>query len=251
MKNYIRADYRRALTCRPHIVEMIIAVVLIIGVPVWKAVTATGNWNSVAYADAISFPMFLVSLLLGMCDILAVFSQDFKAKTIQIAIGRGIRRPRVVAVKLIDVALLTFTDLALLTVLTMALSFIIGAPLTGPQLAQHLIDILELWLEWVGYTAIVLPLLFHLQSMLVPILIYLLFTCRAVYGILRMFTFWGPEWMQKLHLESYTLDAFLDGLKTHLIMGRLNVGSLIGVVVYLVLGYVAAVAIFRRQELEF
>lgn len=251
MKNYIRADYRRALTCRPHIVEMIIVLVLMIGLPVWKALTATGNWNSIAYVDAISFPMFLVSLFLGMCDILAVFSQDFKAKTIQIAIGRGITRPQVVAVKLIDVALLTFTDLALLTALTTALSFIVGTPLAGPLLAQHLITNLGLWLEWVGYTAVVLPLLFHLQSMLVPILIYLLFTGRAVYSILRMFTFWGPEWLQKLHLESYTLDAFLDGLVTHLIMGRFNGGALLGVAVYLVLGYLIAVAVFRRQELEF
>lgn len=251
MKHYIHADYRRALTCRPHIVVMLFFIVLLIGLPVWKSLTATGNWNSIAYLDAISFPMFLMAMFLGMCDILAVFSQDFKAKTMQVAIGRGISRSQVVAVKLIDVVLLVFTDLMVLGVLTTALSFIVGAPLTGSQLLEHFIDFIVLWLDCAGYTAVVLPLLFHLQSMLIPILIYLVFSGRLVYYILRMFTFWGPEWMQKLHLESYTLDAFLDVLKTHWIMGRINVGALIGIVVYFVLGYLAAAVIFRRQELEF
>ena len=96
-----------------------------------------------------------------------------------------------------------------------------------------------------------LTLLFHLQNMLVPILIYILFSSRAVYSILRALTFWGPEWVQKLHLESYTLDACLDTLRTHLVLGQLNPGALVGTGVYLGLGYLIAVYVFRRKELEF
>ena len=68
-------------------------------------------------------------------------------------------------------------------VLTLALSFVTGAPLAGTQLVGHLIDFLVQWLECAGYTALVLTLLFHLQNMLVPILIYILFSSRAVYSI--------------------------------------------------------------------
>ena len=66
-----------------------------------------------------------------------------------------------------------------------------------------------------------------------------------------MLTFWGPEWAQKLHLESYTLDASLDTLRTHLVLGRLNPSALVGIGVYLGLGYLIAAFVFRRKELEF
>ena len=169
----------------------------------------------------------------------------------QVAIGRGISRAQVVAVKLIDVTLVMLIDLVMFIVLTLALSFVTGAPLAGTQLVGHLIDFLVQWLECAGYTALVLTLLFHLQNMLVPILIYILFSSRAVYSILRMLTFWGPEWVQKLQLESYTLDACLDTLRTHLVLGQLNPGALVGTGVYLGLGYLIAVYVFRRKELEF
>ena len=40
-------------------------------------------------------------------------------------------------------------------------------------------------------------------------------------------------------------------LRTHLVLGQLNPGALVGIAVYLVLGTVAAVLVFRKQELEF
>ena len=251
MKNYILADCRRVLTTRAHIIEIAVFGVWITVLAFWKSMTATGNWNSLTYMDAISLPMSMMAMFLGMFVLIGVFSEDFKAKTMQVAIGRGIRRDQVVAVKLIDVTLVMLIDLAVFLVLTVGLSFVTGAPLAGQQLARHLIDFLVQWLECVGYTALVLTLLFRLQNMLVPILIYILFSSRAVYSILRALTFWGPEWAQQLHLESLTLDACLDTLRTHLVLGRLNPGALIGIGVYLGLGYLAAVLVFRREELEF
>lgn len=251
MKNYILADCRRVLTSRAHIIEIAAFGVCMIVLAVWKSMTSTGNWNSLAYLDAISFPLSMMAMFLGMFVLIGVFSEDFKAKTMQVAIGRGISREQVVAVKLIDVTLVMLIDLVVFFVLTLALSFVTGAPLAGTQLVGHLIDFLVQWLECAGYTALVLTLLFHLQNMLVPILIYILFSSHAAYSILRALTFWGPEWAQKLHLEDYILDAFLDTLRTHLVLGRLNPGALVGIAVYLVLGYLAAVLVFRREELEF
>ena len=251
MKNYILADCRRVLTSRAHIIEIAVFGVWTTVLAFWKAMSATGNWNCLAYQSAISLPMSMMAMFLGMFVLIGVFSEDFKAKTMQVAIGRGISRAQVVAVKLIDVTLVMLIDLVMFIVLTLALSFVTGAPLAGTQLVGHLIDFLVQWLECAGYTALVLTLLFHLQNMLVPILIYILFSSRAVYCILRMLTFWGPEWVQKLQLESYTLDACLDTLRTHLVLGQLNPGALVGTGVYLGLGYLIAVDVFRRKELEF
>lgn len=251
MKQYFLADYRRAMTCRPHLVEIVLMAVAVILMAVWGRFTVDGNWNAVSYLSAISFPLSFMAMFLGLFDILAVFSEDFKAKTMQVAIGRGVSRTQVVLTKLLDVAMVLLTDLVLFFVLTVGLSWGLGAPLTGSRLTQHVIDFLVQWLDGIGYTAVVLSLLFHLQSMLMPILLYLILSGRAVYAILRLFTFWGPEWLQKLHLDNYTLDAFLDTLRTHLVLGQLNPGALVGIAVYLVLGTVAAVLVFRKQELEF
>lgn len=251
MKHYFLADYRRALTCRLHVVQIVLLALAVVLAAVWGKFTVTGNWNAVSYLSAISLPMSFLAMFLGLFDILAVFSEDFKAKTMQVAIGRGVSRTQVVLTKLLDVAAVVITDLVLFFALTVGLSLLLGAPLTGSYLIEHMIDFLIQWLDCMGYTAVVLPLLFHLQSMLVPILLYLILSSRAVYTLLRAFTFWGPEWLQKLHLDTYTLDAFLDTLRTHLVLGRLNPGALVGVAVYLVLGTVAAVLVFRKQELEF
>ena len=93
-----------------------------------------------------------MAMFLGLFDILAVFSEDFKAKTMQVAIGRGVSRTQVVLTKLLDVAMVLLTDLVLFFVLTVGLSWGLGAPLTGSRLTQHVIDFLVQWLDGIGYT---------------------------------------------------------------------------------------------------
>ena len=48
MKNYILADCRRVLTSRAHIIEIAAFGVCMIVLAVWKSMTSTGNWNSLA-----------------------------------------------------------------------------------------------------------------------------------------------------------------------------------------------------------
>ena len=110
MKQYFLADYRRAMTCRPHLVEIVLMAVAVILMAVWGRFTVDGNWNAVSYLSAISFPLSFMAMFLGLFDILAVFSEDFKAKTMQVAIGRGVSRTQVVLTKLLDVAMVLLTD---------------------------------------------------------------------------------------------------------------------------------------------
>ena len=49
MKNYILADCRRVLTSRAHIIEIAVFGVWTTVLAFWKAMSATGNWNCLAY----------------------------------------------------------------------------------------------------------------------------------------------------------------------------------------------------------
>jgi|GEM_PF-882517 len=251
MHNYIRADYLRVIKRVHRLIQIGLYFLIVTGIVIYHFIKGGNSWNSIGLMEAINTGTALLSVFIGLITLMAVFAEDFKAKTMQVAIGRGISRPKVIASKLITAALISLTDILAFSILTGIFSIVTGAPLNAMQAATLAIKYLCIWLDCVGYMSIVLPILFLSQNMVGGLLLYLFFSSSAVYNILRLATIYGPEWFQKLHLENITLDSCLAILNTHLLLGRLNMGAVLGIVIYLALGYLLTVQVFRKQELDF
>lgn len=80
----------------------------------------TIDWNTVTYlimarAFAGMLPMFF-----GLLVFIAVFSMDFKAKTMQVAIGTGLSRAEVVLAKTVEVFVITVAGIFLFGVVELS-----------------------------------------------------------------------------------------------------------------------------------
>ena len=121
MLDYIIADYLRIIKRIPRIIGIALFYIALIIYMLVKSSSKTATWNSVSFVSAITTFTALFSLFLGVFEFLAIFSDDFKAKTMQVAIGLGIHRSKIIASKMIEVAILLLTDILLLALLLLLL----------------------------------------------------------------------------------------------------------------------------------
>lgn len=252
MRHYILADYRRILTRVPRLVfvgiyELILVAIVLIG---WK--NGGPNYSSVNFMSSLNGWFFTCGgIFLGVCTLINSFADDFRSKTMQVAIGVGVSRKKVVAAKLIQAALILLTDILFTCLLIFLLTLITGAHLVPQQVGYLLASMLNVLLVGVCWISLISILVFKTQNMLMPMILYLILSCGLLGGILRLASQYGPTILQRLHLENYVPDYFLESLRTGLLMGRLDFGALVGVVFYICLGMVLTYLVFRKQELDF
>lgn len=248
MLNYIHADLHRIFRRIPRCVFIILFYAIILGVECYQAVSK--SYNSVnLMADSPTF-FGIASLVLGIVELQSVFSDDFRAKTMQIAIGLGLSRPKVVLVKLLDVAILSVVDQMVLMFLFILGGMGCGISLLGDQIRMLVVSALGCALSTILMTALTMIPLFYLQSTSLAILFFLLISADPLQLILAMFS--TNEIVLNLHLQELPYSVVTSTLTTQLALGNtLPIPQLLGTIAYLVLAYGLTVLVFRKRELDF
>lgn len=251
MKNYILADYRRILTRVPRLLFLAVYEIAIIisVISAWKDAPV---FTSLDFFNATSLWFTgMGSLMLGVGALINVFGDDFKCKTMQVAIGIGVTRLQVVVSKLIQCAMILVTDLLVTCAVLGVLTLVTGVSLAPHQYFQIFADCVYILLFAVCWASVISALIFKLQSMLLPMVIFVLMNFNLLDFLLRSLTRSNIELLQRLHLEYYTPAYFADTIRTNMLMTKLDVTPVFGLFVWIALGVAAAYMIFRKQELDF
>lgn len=252
MLNYIRADYKRIAGRGNRVALMVIYMIALLAMLLIPWLRKPDEWNSVRFMDAMVTPVLHVyPVLMGLVCFVTTFADDFRCKTMQVAIGIGVSRNKVVISKLIQYALVVLTDLVAIGVVSAVIAVVSGANVTAAHTLKIFIDFLGAWLNCIGYASICMIIVFQLQGITVAMLVFLAFSSQLPYFLLRMLTRFGPQTFSRLHLEKLTLDYSLEVLRSNLIMGKLNFSAIMGVVIYIGIGLVCSCMIFRKRELDF
>lgn len=252
MVNYILADYKRILSRIPRIVFVVgySLVFFFMVMNDWNK--AVGAYNSVQLMNRSSIFFYsLGAITIGLVDVITSFSNDFKAKTMQVAIGRGVSRLQVLICKLIQIALVVLTDMLLLCAVLGVLCIITGNPLAPSQLFMVFMNVVNVLLNTACTTSLLLFLIYRLQNMLITMIAYLFVSMGSISGILRWITRVGPEFLLRLQLENYTFEKCLEGFRTHALMGAFHFGNFVGIWIFLALGVLLGWLAFRKMELDF
>ena len=252
MLNYILADYKRIVSRIPRLVVLVLFELGFVGYVLFKWSKALGAYNSVSlmgHSNTFFGTVFL--LLLTTVAFVQSFSYDFRYKTIQVAIGIGISRMRVVICKLIQFTLVVITDLLITYVVFAVLCIVTGTPLTAHQVAQMLVKGLYSVLIASCSAALAMPLVFRTQNMIMSMIAYLLLQLGIFTNILHWISRAAPEFIVRLQLERFTHDSFIGLLQTNLLMGRFQLLPLLGTAFYFALGIYLTWFAFRKLELDF
>lgn len=248
MLNYIHADLNRIFRRTPRLVFVILVYAITLGVEMYQAVSR--SYNSVNLLASVPTAFETVALILGIVEIQNVLADDFRAKTMQITIGLGVSRPKVVLTKLIDFMVLLLTDMLVLAVLFILGGLGCGIHLMADQVHLLMVTAIGDVVYMTIAAAITMIPVFYLQSTALAILFFLIISIDPINMILSMLS--NKEIVMNLHLQALPYSAVANTLTTQLsLRNAVPIPQLIGVIVYLVAAYALTVLVFKKRELEF
>lgn len=246
MFNYILADLKRIALRIPRALVMVAIYAILIIVLV---IASKGQWNAVTFVLAVEQYIEFLPVLIGLVELISVFTEDFKAKTMQVAIGIGIPRYRIVLSKLIEMMLLVLVDLMFVFVIALITGAIMQVWPDGQQLMAILGNLFGTWMGAMAYASLTMILIFFTQGMGIATLLYLAFCGKIVYTLLDII--FSIEIITSLHLQRFTLTAMIQLFNSKILLGTFSTATFLGILLYIVLGYLGAVAVFNRRELDF
>lgn len=263
MRNYIKADLLRIAKRIPQILVTLLsygalALAIFIFVQTTRVMAdpalAELGLNVIVSSSLVFdaamkvIPYFAV--FMGLLAMIFVFSDDFKAKTAQIAIGAGISRSRIIFSKLTEVLILLVIHALAFAGITILMNALMGFNMNGAQYAELARFLgMNMVLTNMAYLSLVTILLYATQSMVLPILAYLALSFELVSGAIGMLSY--IRVLEPLNLGRYTLTTFLGQLETNLGAGVFDALPVIGILAYMAAGIVLATLLFRKKELEF
>ena len=191
-------------------------------------------------------------LIVGLFVFMSVYADDFKCKSMQVAIGYGFSRKKIIASKLLESFLIllgvSVTAVAVITIVPSVL----GLSLTSQLRLSLVLTVLSEMLRAFGYIAISAIAVFLTQNAVSGIIVYVLLATKSVYIILSMIL--GQDIIVRtlgdLSRCLYTNQLYMA--KTALLQnGRLEIGTVIAVVLYVFVPTLISAIIFNKKELEF
>ena len=252
MINYILADFKRIAFRVPRLITLAIFELCFIGFIILKWRTAFGAYNSVSFlANSNTFYGTVFLLTITVVDFVHSFSYDFRAKTIQVAIGIGISRLQLIVCKLIQTTLVILTDLLITYVVMAVLCLVTGNVLTGHQAVQVLAQGLASLLLASCSAALTMPLVFRTQNMIMSMIAYILLQSGIFTNILHWISRSAPEIIVRLQLERLTHDSCIGLMQMNMLMGHVQILPLLGIIFYFALGIYLTWLAFRKLELDF
>ena len=250
MLNYIRADVKRILHRSTHLFPMLLAFIIFACMLYFP--NRNAQMTAVTLVTSACSTLDWLVLLIGLFEMIAVFAEDFKVKTMQVAIGLGISRNKVVLCKLMEVAVLLVLDCIVVALLTMGLGAVMGVSIGFAVLKDLIFALLiKCLLAQVVAVSLTMIVLFTTQSSILSIFVYLFVAAGTVNMLLSVMPMFGMTALESLNLHRLTLSYLVSSFYTRILLGTFEITSFAGILVYLGAGIFATCKLFGKRELDF
>ena len=250
MRNYIRADVKRILQRSSHLFSMLLLFALY--VIVLYLPNRDMQVTSVTLIASACSMLDWLAVFLGLFEMLAVFSEDFKVKTMQVAIGLGVTRNKVVICKLLGTIILLFLDCIVIILLTLATGSALGASIAPVVMMDLVLGLLiKILLAQAVVVSITMIVMFMTQSTILSLFVYILTGLGTIYLLLSFMPMFGLTWLENLNLGRLTLSYHVGAFYSRLVLGSFDFVSFLIVIVHLAAGIIATCKLFQKSELDF
>ena len=261
MKNVIFADILRVSKKKSFIIMLILECLLIIFLTfgMLAAIESINNNPQITEKIPLDPTMTYMSttvlmigavapLLLGLPIFLAVFSDDFRSHAMQMAIGTGLSRTRLILARFIEVILLTIE----VTVFMLIAAFISGLIQKMPMdvitetIGTSLINLIPM----ICYLALCLIPVYGMQSTTLAMVMYILFTAGVPGTVLNAIRNGIPQ-IKDIHIEWILPEKLINDVA---ISGNYSLGWIVWIivpVVFIIIPVWLSIVIFKKKELEF
>lgn len=261
MSAVIFADIRRVIKKKSFIIMLILECLLIIGLTAIMIATVNMVNNEPAFTEKIeinpeatylSITVMSIGavapLLLGLPIFLAVFSDDFRSHAMQMAIGSGLSRNKLILARFIEVVILVAEVTVCMLIAAVISGLIQGAGMSviADACGRSLISLIPM----LCYLAICLIPVYGTQNTTLSMVLYILFTAGVVSTVVNAIRTGIPQ-LRDVHIEWILPDRLINDVA---FSGNYSWGWVVWIiipVVYIALPVWVAMILFRKKELEF
>lgn len=250
MIKYIRADILRIW----HKKSFLTAVGIFYGLyALLVFIYFNPTFTSEMYVSKITNYLSYFPLLVGILIFLSVYADDFKCKSMQVAIGYGFSRTKIIVSKLIECALLLLGIGAITALIVNIVPVLLGiGDMSGDLTLSLVLTVIAEMLRTIGYVAISAIAIFASQNAVGSIVCYVLLSTKTVYIVFSIIL--GQDIIINIvgDLTKYLYTSRLYLAKMAILQGEGFILSLIvTLLVYVIVPTVISAIVFRKKELEF
>jgi len=245
MRNYIKADLYR-------IIHKKIRWIILVAISIASSCAGLKACDNLFSAiEGTMGNIALMAIVMGVAELMIVYGDDFKAKTMQIAIGTGLPRQKVVHAKWLEYMVVAAIDVIVYSLIALLVSVIYVGTQGGFDVKVFLITVIMSWLEMTAYVGCVMFIMFVTQGTGMAVLVYLflilgpLINEFIIQKIVEMLN------INRFHIESYFLYEMIDTVKARLILGEFSWANAFGILIYMMISFALASILFKKKELEF
>ena len=254
MRNVIKTDILRAQKKKSLIICAIILAVIAVGtavvvnvLPMFSDDTAGGF--KMAVVSAINFFM---PLLIGIPIYSTIYTDDFKSRSMQIAIGRGVTRTKMMIARFLEAIILIVEWYVIFTIVLAICGLINGAG--GSEILSAIGSLWTGTISMVVFMSLALLFVYWTLNPTTGLVFYIIFVAGVldtIFSLVDMIPF--------LKDNNIEISKFFPGSACNNFVNCIMDGDVlhsftwgIGVVLgYIVLPIVISIQIFKRKELEF
>ena len=186
-------------------------------------------------------------LFVGIPAYLAVIKDDFKSRSMQVAIGFGIPRSRMVICRFLEICMI----FAEIFVVQTILGFIFGI-VSGYDMGQTAGALADMWIgliPTISHVAIALLVVYTAMNHTLGLVIYIVLELGLVDMVLSLIKMVPFLRDIKIDFSNYWVDGVISNALDQPVMQE-ALYVLITLAVYVVLPVIAAAAVFKKKELE-
>lgn len=248
MIQYLKADLWRINRRTPRVI--IFALYLIMGVILTIINSNQKSYNFIKFGEGIASILGYLPFFLALLNLYFVFEDDLQVKTMQVAIGRGVRRWSVIFAKWCEMIILSVIDCAVMLVLMCGVGLLKGVTLKGYAASKVAAQISGTLLTIGVITALTMIVIFQIMHLGFTQLLFFILFLKPVTLIIS-YQEVSNEFMAKLNLSRVLIGSNLDGFQMSLESGQFNLWNLIVILMYWGIGMGVTYILFRKKELDF
>ncbi len=249
MYNYILADIKRIC----HKKSFLMTIGAYIGLfLLMMFIYFNPTFTEIAYVAKTTSFLGYFPLIIGLIVFLSVYYDDFKSKSMQVAIGYGMRRYKVVLSKIIESIVLFVLSIIIIGIITMIVPVLLGLKLNGSQITEILFTLVIEMLRAIGYISISSIPVFYTQNAVNGTILYVLLSSKTIMLLLSIIL--GQDFIVNIfgNLTKFVYTIGLYGIRsTFMQTGIINMSIVLMIIIYVILPTIISICGFRKKELEF
>ena len=249
MYNYILADIKRIC----HKKSFLMTIGAYIGLfLLMMFIYFNPTFTEIAYVAKTTSFLGYFPLIIGLIVFLSVYYDDFKSKSMQVAIGYGMRRYKVVLSKIIESIVLFVLSIIIIGIITMIVPVLLGLELNASQITEILFTLIIEMLRAIGYISISSIPVFYTQNAVNGTILYVLLSSKTIMLLLSIIL--GQDFVVNIfgNLTKFVYTIGLYGIRSIFMQtGIINMSIVLMGIIYVIIPTIISICGFKKKELEF